>query len=243
MALYGSVTRQLQLNQSLSPMKLNLLKMSSALLLVIVVLVLSTVLCKEVDDMKLLEVATELSSEVNCPVDQYPGHPMHHGFTLRINYEWGLIGYDAQFSTVFVTFKKQFESRPLTPKISVLDTTLAEYPNCHNCKVNNAFYQYEQFILNEVQQDVHYFQTMYPHAALVFVGYSTGGAIATIAATDLCHIFEKLVLITIGSPRVGNAEFALYASECISAVQRLTHGRDKIVHYPLSHSYYHINGM
>jgi len=50
-----------------------------------------------------------------------------------------------------------------------------------------------------------------PSCRLVLVGHSLGGGMATIAAVDLRRAgFQISLLVTLGSPRVGNSRFAAY---------------------------------
>lgn len=70
---------------------------------------------------------------------------------------------------------------------------------------------------------------------VVFTGHSLGAAVATIAAADFARSNPSLSfeLFTLGSPRVGNSEFAAYATKMVPMNTRWSHANDPVVHLPM----------
>eukprot|EP00439_Symbiodinium_sp_Y106_P012018 s5652_g1.t2 len=75
---------------------------------------------------------------------------------------------------------------------------------------------------------------------VVIVGYSLGGALATLGALDLCcKGFRQVELITFGSPRVGNEIFRnFFREKCLTTgalrVARFVNTLDLVPHVPLN---------
>ncbi len=209
----------------------------------IVFIFLLSVLCVVCSyDLKLLQYAAHLNVEVNCPWSE---HSFRYGFTYIENFSWGFIGHSAQFSSIIAVFKRRFVSNPLTPVVTVLDTTLIPFDRCPNCMINKLFYRYEQENIHSIRDQLNILRTLYPTSKIILTGFSTGGAIATVAAVELLHnnSLSNATLITFGAPRVGNAEFAIHASSSHNfTIHRVTYGRDPVPHYPVEHTYSHTTG-
>lgn len=68
-------------------------------------------------------------------------------------------------------------------------------------------------------------------SAVTFTGHSLGGALATLAAAWYCGAQRKIGrLITFGSPKVGNDEFADNFDDIPTSIYR--HGRDAVTYVP-----------
>lgn len=66
---------------------------------------------------------------------------------------------------------------------------------------------------------------------------------ATLTALDLAdHGVSRVRLFNFGSPRVGNPDFAEWASQHLDDRNRVTHHRDIVPHLPLHELYRHISG-
>ena len=63
-------------------------------------------------------------------------------------------------------------------------------------------------------------------------GHSLGGAIAQLAAIEFAQLGYNVTLVTLGSPRVGDSNFADLLNRSIQRIYRITHSRDPIVHVP-----------
>jgi predicted lipase len=70
----------------------------------------------------------------------------------------------------------------------------------------------------------------------------SGGAMATLTAIDLkAEGIEPVRMFNFGSPRVGNHEFAEWASKYLSDHNRVTHYRDMVPHLPTHWRFLHID--
>lgn len=68
---------------------------------------------------------------------------------------------------------------------------------------------------------------------VLIVGHSLGGAVGVLAAVDLNFNLGKQVhLVTLGSPRVGNAAFIDACQRRIASHTRLVHGWDPVPRHP-----------
>jgi hypothetical protein len=75
----------------------------------------------------------------------------------------------------------------------------------------------------------------YPQARITITGHSLGGAMATLCATELKFNISPLLnitVITFGSPRVGNLDYAVLFDTLVNATWRTTHYRDIVPHLP-----------
>ncbi|HEY2254358.1 MAG TPA: lipase family protein [Variovorax sp.] len=70
------------------------------------------------------------------------------------------------------------------------------------------------------------------HSRLILAGHSLGAALATLAAT----VLDPALLVTLGSPRVGDAEFVAALADC--HVIRLVDGCDIVTQLPPALSFY-----
>lgn len=68
---------------------------------------------------------------------------------------------------------------------------------------------------------------------VLIVGHSLGGAIGVLAAVDLnFNLGKQIHLVTLGSPRVGNAAFIDACQRRIASHTRLVHGWDPVPRHP-----------
>jgi hypothetical protein len=97
-------------------------------------------------------------------------------------------------------------------------------------------------VANQVHNAVNTLRQKYPTKDIVITGCSLGGALATIAAIEINTQGEKISeLHTYGSPRVGNADFAMYVKTRLPNSLRVVHNRDIVPHVPLlSQNYHHV---
>ncbi|CAM9941069.1 unnamed protein product [Discosporangium mesarthrocarpum] len=75
-----------------------------------------------------------------------------------------------------------------------------------------------------------------PTYSVLLTGHSLGGASAAICAADLTQRLglpgDRVVLYTIGEPRVGDGVFAEGLNAAVGTVYRLVHNRDVVPHLP-----------
>lgn len=68
---------------------------------------------------------------------------------------------------------------------------------------------------------------------VLIVGHSLGGAVGVLAAVDLnFNLGRQIHLVTLGSPRVGNAAFIDACQRRIASHTRLVHGWDPVPRHP-----------
>jgi hypothetical protein len=68
---------------------------------------------------------------------------------------------------------------------------------------------------------------------ILIVGHSLGGAVGVLAAVDLnFNLSRDIHLVTLGSPRVGNAAFIEACQRRIASHTRLVHGWDPVPRHP-----------
>ena len=101
--------------------------------------------------------------------------------------------------------------------------------------VHRGFYETYMSVRQQVRNGVQ--QNYKVGMRMVFVGHSLGGALATLALSDLVE--EGIVptvmtrLITFGSPRIGNAAWMNYFQDRFSPIStRVTNKRDLVPHLP-----------
>jgi predicted lipase len=81
------------------------------------------------------------------------------------------------------------------------------------------------------------------------VSHSLGAALATLTAFEFqASGINNVQIFNYGSPRVGNQEFADWASnggggEGKMKITRCTHYKDMVPHVPLHHRFRHVAGM
>ncbi|KAF2287685.1 hypothetical protein GH714_002313 [Hevea brasiliensis] len=91
-------------------------------------------------------------------------------------------------------------------------------------------------ILNAVKRAKEY----YGDLDIMVTGHSMGGAIAAFCGLDLTvnHKAKNVMVMTFGQPRIGNAAFASYYSQCVPNTIRVTNDHDIVPHLPPYYSYF-----
>ncbi|POR38340.1 Uncharacterized protein TPAR_01475, partial [Tolypocladium paradoxum] len=105
---------------------------------------------------------------------------------------------------------------------------------CEGCRVHHGLWTAFDKVREQVGQAVRRGLHGREGYRLVATGHSYGGAAATLAAAYLRGLGYKCDLFTYGSPRVGNREFAEYASNpgC-GLTARVTNKKDAVAAQPL----------
>lgn len=86
----------------------------------------------------------------------------------------------------------------------------------------------------------------YPGYQLIITGHSLGAAMASLVSLDL--LADKVVspsslrMFNFGSPRIGNDQFAAYASTTLLDHNRVTHHKDMVPHCPMHERFTHMDG-
>lgn len=142
------------------------------------------------------------------------------------------IGYDG--STIYVVFRGTTNiANVLVDVVFKKRVVWADQPNvqAHTGFVG-AWKNLEANVLQSVRQARLKCSTC---TRVVFTGHSLGAALATLASIDFARSNPgfSYQLLAIGSPRVGNAEFAAYAARMVPNGVRWTHANDPVVHLPM----------
>jgi len=101
--------------------------------------------------------------------------------------------------------------------------------------VHDGFLKSYQAVASQVIAELQNLTAQFPHYNIVLTGHSLGGAQATLLAMDLYYNFRitDAYLITFGSPRVGNADFATAFNGAYAGRSwRVTNQDDIVPHVP-----------
>jgi hypothetical protein len=151
----------------------------------------------------------------------------------------GYIGYNSAQSTIYVSFRG---SETIQNWIDNLDVILTNYPLCASCEVHKGFYDAEQDSIANVISQVKSLKSKFPTYSVVVTGHSLGAALATLTALDLIYNgVTNVRMFNFGSPRIGNDQFAAFASTKLSDRSRITHHKDMVVHSPMHERFTHIS--
>ena len=145
----------------------------------------------------------------------------------------GYVGYYDQ--TIYVVFRGTTNLKNVLVDVQFVKSQV--WPDKSNVKVHAGFGKSWQALSTGI---LHLIETARSRCTncnrVMFTGHSLGGAIATIAATDYARNKPSGIAIqslTLGSPRVGNEEFADYATRMVPNSIRWTHSNDPVPHLPL----------
>lgn len=152
----------------------------------------------------------------------------------------GFIGKMEEENALYVVYRG---SSSITNWLDDIDAYMVDYPECEYCYVHEGFYYSQQSVIKGIINHIKYQVKETKFDKIVVTGHSLGGALALLTAIELINNnFENVKLITFGSPRVGNAEFANYASKLVDDRSRVTHYKDAAVHCPFHEDFTHISG-
>ncbi len=124
-----------------------------------------------------------------------------------------------------------------------LDAILTDYPKCNSCKVHAGFYKAQQSVYPTILSQVQALKAKFPSYQVIVTGHSLGAAMATLTTLEfLDKGISPLRMFHFGSPRVGNTDFANYASSKIVDRNRNTHYKDMVPHVPMHERFTHHSG-
>ena len=117
-------------------------------------------------------------------------------------------------------------------KIDLNYSKLIPYKNHPFAKVHGGFWTAYKSIQDEIYNLIKNHQIDH----LMVVGHSLGGALATIASLDLAEVLDihihKILMVSLGAPRVGNLQYTQLYDSKVDEYYRLTHGHDPVVQLP-----------
>jgi len=152
----------------------------------------------------------------------------------------GYIGYMPSQSTIFVVYRGSTSIKDWANNVDVI---LTGYPKCSKCEVHKGFYKEEQGVIATITAQVKSLKAQFPSYSVVVTGHSLGAALATLTALDfLDSAIGPVRLFNFGSPRVGNTDFANFASAKLGDRNRNTHHKDMVPHIPMHERFTHISG-
>ncbi|XP_046857527.1 putative lipase LIH1 [Xenia sp. Carnegie-2017] len=115
------------------------------------------------------------------------------------------------------------------------------YSGCEDCKVHIGFFQSYNALKEQMLEKVSALSDEHSDARVLVTGHSLGGAMATLAAVDLVNAGHRVDLITFGSPRVGNHEFAEHVNGALSGLNlRMTYKDDLVTVVPPLMRFVHV---
>ena len=128
--------------------------------------------------------------------------------------------------------------KPGFPRNSVASTTSPNQRK-RTCRVHSGF-KSDWFAVREpVLKAAEAVLAQYPAAEIWVTGHSLGGALASLCALDLQFIYnasssnpKAVRLVTLGTPRVGNRDFAEFLWEQVPLSIRIVHQNDVVPHLP-----------
>ena len=143
------------------------------------------------------------------------------------------LAYNIQTNTIILTFRGSKGDSINNWLFQNLNFFKTSYSKCSKCEVHQGFYQaYKNLPDAQMISDLLNLKQKYPTAKTVISGHSLGAAMAHFAYLDACDALGKIdLLITYGSPRVGNSYFADFVknSNCGERI-RVVHYGDLIPH-------------
>jgi endonuclease G, mitochondrial len=105
--------------------------------------------------------------------------------------------------------------------------------------VHRGFYVGFQQVRKRIEGELSKVKAM--DKKLFITGHSLGGALATIAAAELCHDFSNIALYTFGQPAVGKRDFRSHIDSSVLQYHRIVNEDDIVTKVPPS--YVHCGGL
>ncbi|EGF78456.1 hypothetical protein BATDEDRAFT_26491 [Batrachochytrium dendrobatidis JAM81] len=163
----------------------------------------------------------------------------------RTDMSVGYVGINNQLKTIIVSYRGTMGSvdwRQNLRAVTTLIQELYEYPKKHifnEARVHAGFLGEFMRIRDTVARALLMAISLHPEYKIHITGHSKGGTLATLTAVDLYmthdlpNIEKKVHLITFGTPRVGNREWAAWLDGIpFAEAIRVIHQNDPVVHLP-----------
>ena len=170
------------------------------------------------------------------PCNDFSQNTTHVEFLGDFNKQFGFTALHSPSNSIIVTFRgsRNFDNWLHDLLFAKPDAPFPTAPK--NAKIHfgflSSYYQVRSEFLTRLKQ----LRQAYPDSTVRFLGHSLGGAIALIALLDA--LSQKLILVnattllSIGAPRVGNAEFAQWAHQQFPNALRIVNQNDLCPHLP-----------
>lgn len=140
-------------------------------------------------------------------------------------------GYDSQTQALFTAFRGSTNTHNWIENIQAW--RIAPY-NDSSITVDKGFYKAYQYIKDALFVNLETMASKYNTRRVLVTGHSLGAAMATLMAYDiqLSNQYDIQYLVTFGSPRVGNNNFAKKIDSFPITSFRVTHYYDIVPHVP-----------
>lgn len=154
-----------------------------------------------------------------------------------------LLGFDDITGYIFIAFRGSSNIENWIQNLKFQQIS----PWNNTIMVDKGFYEDYEFIKEALFDSLYEISKLYNTTNIVITGHSLGSALSTIVSYEIIKYYDYSIkyLITYGSPRVGNKDFANDFSNIIKKYDinsyRITHANDMIPHLPQTFmNYYHI---
>eukprot|EP00911_Craspedida_sp_UC1_P000836 UC1_evm2s641 len=163
-------------------------------------------------------------------------------FFREADYIRGIIGLDHEKKTVVLAFEGTETLSNWITDLEAFQVDL-DFPGAPSgVRVHGGFWRAYNSVRKHTTTTVSSLVRQNRGYDLLITGHSLGGALAQLAALDYTAAGLSPIpnLVTAGSPRVGNSQFATWSNETLTrAAWRLTHAHDIVVHLPLEAMGFH----
>lgn len=148
--------------------------------------------------------------------------------------ELAYIGFNSEYKQIIVSFRGSTNLKNWIQNLKFIHTL---YPYCDGCKVHKGFWEVWQSMKDQVMRAVSGLHRQHSNYDIIATGHSMGAALATLASVDIQRNVSGTVPVyawNLGSPRVGNAQFADWYrnSSGIAHSQRIVNWKDIVPHLP-----------
>lgn len=154
----------------------------------------------------------------------------------------GFVGVNIGTKQIFVVFRG---SESIQDWFNDLDRVMTLYYNdkttCTNCSVHAGLYKAYSLARSVIWTAMEAARSTYPSYEIVVTGHSLGAAVATFLSLEMYEYGISNRMFNYGSPRIGDTNFAIYASTKMTDHNRITHHKDMVPHTPLHYYFTHID--
>ncbi|KYK58503.1 hypothetical protein DCS_05519 [Drechmeria coniospora] len=175
----------------------------------------------------------KIDCEGSCPLVEAAKVQLVHTFYGDVSDINGYVAIDKKREEIVLAIRGSWSARNWWADARA---TLDDCPYVRGCGIHTGFYSGWRDIKHGVIDAIQKSLLKHSSFRVVATGHSLGGAIATIAVTELRSMEtmsnKTIDAFTYGSPRVGNAKFAIFASSQPGTIYRITQGGDPITRMP-----------